>query len=98
VPRSAARAGWIETAPEPAAEVTWSEAALRAIPESAQRTPAGMPAYSAAEVAELVQSLVALDPRPAHERGRRGDWAMRLLGFDVKIHIDGARATIVALD
>jgi len=98
VPRSAARAGWIETAPEPAAEVTWSEAALRAIPESAQRTPAGMPVYSAAEVAELVQSLVALDPRPAHERGRRGDWAMRLLGFDVKIHIDGARVTIVALD
>jgi tRNA (adenine37-N6)-methyltransferase len=98
LPRSASRAGWIAHAPEPTAEVTWTEAALRRIPEAAQRTPTGMPAYSAAEVRELVDALVALDPRPAHQRSQPGDWAMRLLGVDVKIRMDGARATIVALD
>lgn len=97
LPRSPSRAGWIAQAPEPAAAVSWSEQALHALPEVAQRTPSEMPAYAVTEVRALVESLVALDPRPAHQRGQSGDWAMRLLGFDVKIAMDGARATIVAL-
>lgn len=98
LPKSATRDGWIAGAPEPAAAVEWGEDALRRIPELAARTPAGMPAYTAEELRGLVESLVALDPRPAHQRGESGEWAMRLLGFDVKLRMDGARATIVALE
>jgi tRNA (adenine37-N6)-methyltransferase len=97
VPRSSSRSGWIAQAPEPAAAVTWSERALGELPEVAARTPPEMPAYAATEVRELVEALVALDPRPAHQRGQSGEWAMRLLGFDVKIAMNGAKATIVAL-
>jgi hypothetical protein len=50
------------------------------------------------EVRALVESLVALDPRPAHQRSQTGEWAMRLLGFDVKITMNGGDATIVALE
>jgi tRNA-Thr(GGU) m(6)t(6)A37 methyltransferase TsaA len=98
LPKSATRDGWIAGAPEPAAAVEWGEGALRRIPELALRRPAGMPAYTAEELRGLVESLVALDPRPAHQRGESGEWAMRLLGFDVKLRMDGARATIVALE
>jgi tRNA (adenine37-N6)-methyltransferase len=98
LPKSASRDGWIAHAPEPAAEVAWTDEALRHIPEAASRTPEGMPVYSANEVRGLVESLVRLDPRPAHQRGDSGDWAMRLLGFDVQFRMDGARATIVALE
>jgi tRNA (adenine37-N6)-methyltransferase len=97
VPRSASRAGWIAQAPDPAAVVTWTDHALQSLPEAAQRTPPGMPGYSVTEVRALVDALVALDPRPAHQRGQSGDWAMRLLGFDVKITMDGTQATIMAL-
>jgi tRNA-Thr(GGU) m(6)t(6)A37 methyltransferase TsaA len=97
VPRSSSRSGWIAQAPQPAAAVTWTEHALGDLAEAAQRTPPEMPAYSVTEVRELVDALVALDPRPAHQRGQSGEWAMRLLGFDVKITMNGAQATIVAL-
>jgi tRNA-Thr(GGU) m(6)t(6)A37 methyltransferase TsaA len=98
VPRSTARTGWIAQAPEPSAVVTWAERAMNGLPEAAQRTPPGMPPYSESEVRALVESLVSLDPRPAHQRGQSGEWAMRLLGFDVKIAMNGAMATILALD
>lgn len=98
VPKSVSRDGWIAHVSVPAAEVTWTDEALRRIPEAASRTPEEMPDYSPSEVRELVESLVGLDPRPAHQRGSSGDWAMRLLGFDVRFRMEGARATIVALD
>ena len=98
LPKAATRDGWIAQAPAPAAAVEWSAAARQRIPEMAARTPAALPAYTADELRGLVESLVALDPRPAHQRGEAGDWAMRLLAFDVKIRMAGARATIVALE
>lgn len=97
-PPPAVRSGWIAQAPETVVAVTWTESALRRIPEVASQTPAEMPSYSPSEAQQLVESLVALDPRPAHQRSQQGDWAMRLLGFDVKIRMDGSRATILALD
>ena len=97
LPKTATRDGWIAGAPEPAATVEWSEAALRELPGAVTRTPVGMPGYAEAEARSLVEALVALDPRPAHQRGQSGEWAMRLLGFDVRIRMDGARATVVAL-
>ncbi len=97
-PGSASRDGWISRAPEPAATVAWAEAALQRLPLAAARTPEGMPRYSAEDVRGLVESLVGLDPRPAHQRGEAGDWAMRLLGFDVRFRMDGGRATIVSLE
>lgn len=96
-PRSATRDGWIAGAPEPAVAVAWAAAAAQALPGAVARTPAGMPAYAEAEARDLIEALVALDPRPAHQRGESGAWAMRLLGFDVKIRMDGARATVEAL-
>jgi len=98
LPKSPTRDGWISDAPEPAAAVDWRETARRRIPELAARTPAGMPAYTAEELHTLIESLVALDPRPAHQRGESGEWAMRLLGFDVKLRMDGTHATIAALE
>ena len=68
------------------------------IPTAAARTVPGMPAYDTHEVRALVESLVSLDPRPGHLRGGTGDWAMRLLGFDVKFRMDSDRATILSLE
>ena len=98
LPKSPTRDGWIANAPEPAAAVKWNKTALSRIPDLVGRTPAGMPTYTAEELRELVGSIVALDPRPAHQRSESGEWAMRLLGFDVKLRMDGSSATIVALE
>lgn len=98
IPKSTSRDGWIAHAPQPHARVDWSLRALDEIPNAAGRTVSGMPVYDAEEVRMLVESLVSLDPRPAHLRGGTGDWAMRLLGFDVKFRMESDRATIVSLE
>lgn len=98
LPKAASRDGWIAHAPQPCATVDWSPQALEEIPKAAARTVPGMPAYRADEVRALVESLVALDPRPGHLRGGTGDWAMRLLGFDVRFRMESDRATILSLE
>ena len=78
--------------------VEWAESVRRRIPELEVLMPAGMPAYTADELSRLVGSLVVLDQRPVHQRGGTGEWAMRLLGFVVKIRMPDVRETIVALE
>lgn len=93
-PAGERRDGWIGRAPEAAVAVRWSEAALAALPAAVARTPAGMPAYAADEARDLVEALLARDPRPGHLRAGGAEWAMRLLGFDVKFRMENDRATI----
>ncbi len=97
-PRVESRDGWIGSAGEPAATVAWSALATSQVADAAARIPPGMPDYAADEVRGLVESLVGLDPRPAHLRGSTADWAMRLLGCDVKFRIEGEQAEILALE
>ena len=97
LPKTESVHGWIAHAPEPKAEVEWTPEALASLSSAVAATPAGMPAYGRDEAKELVDSLLALDPRPAHLRGGSGDWAMRLLGFDVRFRMDGSRATVESL-
>ena len=97
LPKSQSRDGWISGAPEPSAQVEWTALALRQIPAASENLPDGMPRYRESELRELVDSLLVLDPRPGHLRGGSGDWAMRLLGFDVKFRMDGNLATVVSL-
>jgi len=98
LPKSGSRDGWIAHAPSPGATVAWNGPALEGIGHAACRAVSGMPAYREDEIRPLVESLVSLDPRPAHLRGGTGDWAMRLLGFDVRFRMEADRATIVSLD
>lgn len=97
LPRGITRDGWIAGTPEPLARVEWEEPAVRQI-LSRGAPPPGMPRYRPDELRELVEGLLALDPRPGHLRGGTGDWAMRLLDFDVKFRMEGACATIQAVD
>jgi len=98
LPMGEVHAGWIARATEPAAEVAWSEDALGQILSCADAVRPGMPRYDAQEIRELVDSLVALDPRPGHLREGNGEWAMRLLGFDVKFRMQGDKASIRSID
>ena len=93
LPRGGSRDGWIAHAKEPEAEVEWDGEAMRQILSPRPGLP-GLPSYLPDERRELVERLVALDPRPGHLRGGSGDWAMRLLDFDVKFRMDGGKATI----
>jgi len=97
-PQGTRRGGWIDRVGEPVAEVTWAETALEALRTATSRTPEGMPSYDDGELRALVHSLVALDPRPGHLRGGTGEWAMRLLGFDVRFSMRGDQARIEAID
>jgi tRNA-Thr(GGU) m(6)t(6)A37 methyltransferase TsaA len=96
LPRGGTRDGWIALAKEPCAQVEWGDEAMCQILSQSSGVP-GLPAYGAGELRELVESLVALDPRPGHLRGGTGDWAMRLLDFDVKFRMEGGTATIRAV-
>jgi tRNA (adenine37-N6)-methyltransferase len=97
LPRSPSRDGWIARAKEPLAAVAWEDGALRQILSPRKGRP-GFPSYRPDELRDLVESLVALDPRPGHLRGGSGDWAMRLLDFDVKFRMEGETATILSVD
>lgn len=98
LPQAAVRSGWIDRVGEPVVEVTWAEPAREALAQAAACAPEGMPIYEAGELRDLVHSLVALDPRPGHLRGGTGEWAMRLLGFDVRFAIRGNQARIETID
>ena len=98
LPQGPVRSGWLDRAAEPALSVTWSAGARREIDgllPAAQE--AGMPAYLPDEAADLVEQLVGLDPRPAHLRGRDGDWYMRVLSFDVRVRVEAGVATVRAI-
>ncbi len=98
LPQGTLRSGWIDRVGEPVVDVTWAEPALEALTKAAGHSLEGMPSYEAGELRDLVQSLVVLDPRPGHLRGGTGEWAMRLLGFDVRFSIRGDQARIEAID
>ncbi|MEK7391587.1 MAG: tRNA (N6-threonylcarbamoyladenosine(37)-N6)-methyltransferase TrmO [Fibrobacterota bacterium] len=97
-PSGEVRGGWLSRANEATAVVEWSPEAKEQFLSSVGTIPSGMPRYDAQEARELVDSLIGLDPRPGHLRGGSGDWAMRLLGFDVKFRMDGEVATIVSIE
>jgi tRNA (adenine37-N6)-methyltransferase len=98
LPLGGTRDGWISGVAEPSAQVEWTPDAQRQILSAAAATEPGMPEYTVPEMRELVDSLVALDPRPGHLRGGTGDWAMRVLGFDVKFRMQPGSATIHSID
>lgn len=97
LPHAPSRDGWIAHAKEPGAQVEWDDEASRQILSPRSALP-GLPEYLPRELRELVETLVGLDPRPGHLRGGSGDWAMRLLDFDVKFRMDGGKATIRSID
>lgn len=96
IPRSITRDGWIGKTAEPTAAVRWTDLAVRQI-MTCRPSPPGMPEYEPTESHALVSSLVSLDPRPGHLRGGTGDWAMRILGFDVKFRMDDDQATVLSV-
>jgi len=44
-----------------------------------------------------VEQVVGMDPRPAHLRGRDGDWYLRVLSFDVRVRMQDGVARIHAI-
>ncbi len=95
VPVGEVRGGWLDRAAEPVLSVRWSEGAQQAMERFLPVAVAcGMPEYSVAQARSLVDQLVGLDPRPAHRRGRDGDWYLRVLSFDVRVRVEQGLALI----
>ena len=45
----------------------------------------------------LVTEMLALDPRPAFQRGEDADYAARVLGYDVHWVTEGCRCRVVEI-
>jgi len=95
VPDGEVSRGWLERAAEPSLPVEWGPGALDGL-EARLGTgkTLGMPDYDVAQARALVEQVVGLDPRPAHLRGRDGDWYVRLLSFDVRVKVESGLARI----
>lgn len=95
VPDGEVARGWLERAAEPSLPVEWDLAALDDLPVHLESLLAtGMPGYDLGQARALVERVVGLDPRPAHLRGRDGDWYARILTFDVRVRVEGGCARI----
>lgn len=94
LPKGVSRDGWIAHAPEPSATVCWTRSTHGQLSAGMSQVPLGMPEYTIDEAKSLVESVLALDPRPGHMRGGTAEWAMRVLGFDVKFRMEGNHAEI----
>lgn len=88
--------GWLDRAAEPGLEVRWDPGAVPAMESRLEAgCSQGAPAYTPAQARELVEQVVGSDPRPAHRRGKEGEWWVRLLSFDVRVRVEGGVARIV---
>ena len=89
-----ANSDWADAA-EATLPVEWSGPALDELAEAAPD------AANARALQTLIEDTVALDPRPAHERGKDGrdgqTWGMRFMHTDVKWQVAGGTAQIVAV-
>lgn len=95
VPDGEVARGWLERAAEPSLPVEWEPAAFDGLePRIGAVAARGMPDYDAIQAQALVERVVGLDPRPAHLRGRDGDWYARILTFDVRVRVEGGVAKI----
>ena len=85
---------WAESA-EATLPVEWSDAVLQEL------AAAESDSYRARELKHLIEDTIALDPRPAHERGKDGrpgqTWGMCILHTDVKWQVCDGAAQIVAI-
>jgi tRNA-Thr(GGU) m(6)t(6)A37 methyltransferase TsaA len=80
-----ARAGWTEEEPAPRAM------AVRFSPEAAEvcaREP---------RLESVVRQMLALDPRPAHQRDEDARYAARLMDFDVRWEHRGGECVVTAI-
>ncbi len=98
LPQGLTRDGWISQTPTPSAKVQWLESVLGQNLSQFGLSPLGMPHYQPDELRALIESLLSLDPRPGHLRNTEKDWAMRLLGFDVKFRMDRNCATVLSIE
>lgn len=95
VPSGDVARGWLERAACPGVPVAWEGGSLECLddflPLIRER---GMPEYGRDEAVALVEQVVGMDPRPAHLRGKDGDWYLRLLSFDVRVRVEEGTARI----
>jgi tRNA-Thr(GGU) m(6)t(6)A37 methyltransferase TsaA len=95
VPQGKVDSGWIARAAEPGLPVAWDTGVKDQLePYLGISQERGMPGYRLDEAQDLVEQVVGMDPRPAHRRGRDGDWYLRLLGFDVRVGVEAGMARI----
>jgi len=84
-----ARAGFTEAVPRKLLKVTWSAQAQQQLPQFHQRYP---------DLAELVQALIAQDPRPAYQRdAQEHEYGMRLYDCNIRFVVKDNEATIQSL-
>jgi tRNA-Thr(GGU) m(6)t(6)A37 methyltransferase TsaA len=85
-----ARAGWIESVPEiPRLTVVFEESARHALD--------GFTAEGYSELEALLTGMLELDPRPAFQRHADGEYAARVLDFDVHWAMHGTTCRVVAI-
>jgi hypothetical protein len=87
--------GWLDRAAHPGLPVAWEDGGVEALQNFLPNiSSTGMPEYTLDDAKSLVEQVVGMDPRPAHLRGREGDWYLRLLNFDVRVRVSEQVARI----
>lgn len=82
-----ARGGFAATAPDPLLRVIWSDAALRRAEVEAGQYPG---------LVELIEAVLAADPRPAYQRSTGRHYGVRL--YDMDIHWRVSDQAVEVLD
>ncbi len=85
-----ARAGFTDAVPRELLKVTWSAQAQQHLSQFSRLYP---------DLQELVQALIAQDPRPAYQRdAQMHEYGMRLYDVNIRFVVSGSAATVQSLN
>jgi len=85
-----ARAGFTDDVPRELLTVSWSEQAKQQLQSLTLKYP---------DLRELVEVLIAQDPRPAYQRDVQShEYGMRLYDTNVRFVVNGAEASVLSLE
>jgi hypothetical protein len=89
-PHGPVRRGWLEGAPDvPRLAVEFAPAARAVLDQAA--------GVGRSDLEALITGMLALDPRPAFQRGDDAEYAARLLDYDIHWVTEGRRCRVVAI-
>jgi tRNA-Thr(GGU) m(6)t(6)A37 methyltransferase TsaA len=85
-----ARAGYTDAVPRDLLKVSWSA-------QASEQLAAWLPSYP--DLPQLVQALIAQDPRPAYQRDAQAhEYGMRLYACNIRFVVKRDEATVLSID